>query len=259
MSLSRSRALVLLVLTLGLALPACGNGSSSGATGTAGAVPGVELTGPPFEVVLLDDQPDPFATVDASAPKGISQFQEAVVFSPEDIQGRSYVRLVVQPGEAFPQAMARAKPWFDARALPKGDRLLFSLIIEENEITKVREPVGARTYVGTSTVVLTKDDVASATIGAVPDQDNKPQTVAMVELNPLASERFAKFTRENVFRRIAVMTRGNVLMAPMIRSEITGGKLTISGDQDLPQDQQRAELQRFVDGLQKPAAPAPPK
>lgn len=259
---ARSGALlaVLAACLLAASLPACGNGSSSGPSGATTSTPAQALSGPPFEVVLLDDQPDPFGTLDPPVPAGISSFQEPVIFSPEDIQARTYVRLVIQPGEDLAKAMARAKPWFDARKLPPGDRLVFSQIIEENEITKQREPVGVRTYVATDKVLLTKDDVASASVGAVPDSDNKPQPVAMVQLNPIASERFREETRKNVFRRLAVMTNGNVLMAPLIQAEIAGGKLTISADPDLPYELKRAELQRLVDAIApKSAAPAASK
>lgn len=259
---ARSRALLAVFAACALAasLPACGNSSSGPSGATTSAAPAEALSGPPFEVVLLDDQPDPFATLDPPVPAGISSFQEPVIFSPEDIQTRTYVRLVVQPGEDLPKAMARARPWLDARKLPPGDRLVFSQIVEENELTKKREAVGVRTYVATNEVLLTKDDVASATLGAMPDKDNKPHPVAIVQLNPLASERFREATKKNVFRRLAVMTNGNVLMAPLIQDEIAGGKLTIAADPDLPYDLNRAELQRLVDAIApKSAAPAASK
>ena len=47
-------------------------------------------------------------------------------------------------------------------------------------------------------------------------------------------------TRKNVFRRLAVMTHGNVLMAPLIQDEIAGGELTIGADPDLPCDLKRS-------------------
>jgi hypothetical protein len=260
MSHPGSRALLAALATILLAasLPACGNSSSGPAGATTSAAPAEALSGPPFEVVLLDDQPDPFATLDPPLPAGISSFQEPVIFSPEDIQERTYVRLVIQPGEDLAKAMARARPWFEARKLPPGERFVFSQILEENEHTKKREAVGVRTYVATNKVLLTKDDVATATVGAVPDKENKPQPVALVQLNPIAAERFRDDTRKNVFRRLAVMTHGNVLMAPLIQDEIAGGKLTIGADPDLPYDLKRSELQRLVDAI-KPPAPAASK
>ncbi len=248
-----------LVLSVIATLCACDNSATTGASPSASPQEN-KPSGPSFEVVVLDDKPDPFATLPEPVPKGISQFQEGVIFSPEDIQTRTYVRLVIQPGETLPQAMSRAKPWFEKFQLPAGDRLLFSEIVEDNEITKTREPVGVRTYVGTSQTVLTQTDVESAEVGAQPDQKNKPQPVAIVQLTPIAARKFQQFTKENMLRRIAVMSSGNVLMAPLIQDEIAGGKLTIGLDPEMEYAPKRAELERFVSAIRpKTAAPSVPK
>jgi hypothetical protein len=258
MLVQRPRALAIIasLASLATALPACSDGSSpaSGAS-TAEAKP-ARMT---FEVVLLDDEPDPFATLPPGAPKGIAPFQEVVVLGPEKIEMRTFVRLVVQPGEKLPQAMQRAKPWLDAIPLPAGERLVFSEISEENELTKKLEPVGVRTYVATSTVALTRDDVADAKVAAVADEEGKPQTVALIQLTPAAGERFRKFTQEKTFRRLGVMIDGNVVMAARIQGEISGGTLSLSLDPGIPQEARRAELQRIADGLKPAAAGAPPK
>src|SRR5262249_24105223 len=151
----------------------------------------------------LDDQPDPFHALPPPVPKGIASFQEVVVLGPEDVELRTFVRLVVQPGETLAQARARAKSWFDARPLPPRDRLVCKEIREENEITKAREAVGVRTFVATPKVLLTEADVADATLGAAPDEHEKPQPVAMIQLTGGAGERFRQFTKENALRRIA--------------------------------------------------------
>ncbi len=251
----RSRALALFasLSALAAALPACSDGSAS----TTGAAADVKPAGLAFEVVVLDDRPDPFATLGSDAPKGIAPFQEMVVFSPEEIDTRTYVRLVVQPGETWPQAVKRAKPWFDAISLPAGDRIVFSEIVEENELTKKRETVGARTFVATSTVVLRRDDVADASVAIMPDRESKPQPVTKIQLTPAAGDRFARFTRENVFRRLGVMVDGNLVMAARVEEEITGGLISISLDPDIPYEARRAELQRIADGL-RPASAATP-
>jgi hypothetical protein len=249
------RHLAGLALLAAVAAPlgACSGGSAS-STGTSSAeTKPARMT---FEVIVLDDKPDPFATLPEGAPKGIAPFQEVVVFGPDAIETRTYVRLVVQPGETWQDAKKRAKPWFDKIALPPGDRLVFSEIVEENEVTKKREAVGARTFVATSTVVLTRDDVAEASVGAMPDPDNKPQPVAMIQLTPAAGERFRQFTKENVFVRLGVTVDGNVVMAARIQEEIQGGKISISLDPEMPYEARRAELQRIADGLKPAGAPA---
>jgi preprotein translocase subunit SecD len=166
------------------------------------------------------------------------------------------VRLVVQPGETLDEARARAKPWFDAIALPPGDRLVFSRIEEDNELTKKREAVGVRTYIATGTVVLTQDDIADAGLDAAPDQEGKPQPFAMITLKPDATESFRLFTKQNALRRIAITVDDNVIMSARIEGEITGGKLSISLDPETAFDVKKVELQRIVDGL-KPRGAAP--
>jgi preprotein translocase subunit SecD len=50
-----------------------------------------------------------------------------------------------------------------------------------------------------------------------------------VELSETAREQFAQITKENIDKRLAIVMDGKVYSAPVIRSEISGGKLQISG------------------------------
>lgn len=250
------RATAILAASLALALPlvaACSNGAPSGGSSTTTSSAPHRMT---FAVIVLDDQPDPFAKLAEPVPKGISTFQEPVIPAPEQIELHTFVRLVIQPGETLDQARARAKPWFDAIPLPSGDRLIFSRIEEENELTKKREAVGVRSFVATSTVVLTQDDILGATLDAGPDQEGKPQPFAMIQLKPDATERFRLWTKQNALRRIAIAVDDNVIMSARIQEEITGGKISIALDPETPFDVKKAELQRLVDGL-VPGGPIP--
>jgi len=49
-------------------------------------------------------------------------------------------------------------------------------------------------------------------------------------LTPNGKKQFAKITRENIGRRLAIMVDGNIVSAPVIRSEISGGQGQISGN-----------------------------
>ncbi len=55
------------------------------------------------------------------------------------------------------------------------------------------------------------------------------EPVVSVEFNEEGSELFAKITKENVGKTIAIYLDGAVISAPVVREEITGGKATISG------------------------------
>jgi preprotein translocase subunit SecD len=48
-------------------------------------------------------------------------------------------------------------------------------------------------------------------------------------LTPKGKKQFAKATRENIGRRLAIIIDGKVVSAPVIRAEIPGGKGIISG------------------------------
>ncbi len=51
-----------------------------------------------------------------------------------------------------------------------------------------------------------------------------------LELTPEGQTRFAEITRANVGRQLAMIVNGRVLSAPVIQSEILGGKVTIAGN-----------------------------
>jgi preprotein translocase subunit SecD len=50
-----------------------------------------------------------------------------------------------------------------------------------------------------------------------------------VELSDVGKELFAAVTKENLNKRMAIVLDGQLYMAPVIRSEITGGKVQITG------------------------------
>jgi preprotein translocase subunit SecD len=64
----------------------------------------------------------------------------------------------------------------------------------------------------------------------------------LIKLTPESADTFRKITRDNVGRRLAIVTDGVVLAAPIIRSEIPGGQAMISGDFDRLKSLQMAAL-----------------
>jgi preprotein translocase subunit SecD len=56
------------------------------------------------------------------------------------------------------------------------------------------------------------------------------QSEISVELSEEGKELFAAITREHLNKRLAIVLNGQVYAAPVIRSEITGGKAQISGN-----------------------------
>ncbi len=56
------------------------------------------------------------------------------------------------------------------------------------------------------------------------------QTEIEFELTTAGQKRFAEVTRQNIGKRLAIIIDGKVCSAPVIRSEIAGGKGQITGD-----------------------------
>lgn len=60
------------------------------------------------------------------------------------------------------------------------------------------------------------------------DYDGKP--VIQIQLSAIATDRFAAVSKAYVGRKIAIIAAGRLLSAPVITSEITGGRLSIAGN-----------------------------
>lgn len=63
-----------------------------------------------------------------------------------------------------------------------------------------------------------------------------------LEFNPEGAKRFAAVTRENINKRLAIILDDNIVSAPVIRTEISGGKAVIQG-QFTTQEVQRLSRQ----------------
>jgi RNA polymerase sigma factor (sigma-70 family) len=68
--------------------------------------------------------------------------------------------------------------------------------------------------------------ISSATVTTEPSSGDPEINV---ELSDVGKELFAAVTKENLNKRMAIVLDGQLYMAPVIRSEITGGKVQITG------------------------------
>jgi len=88
----------------------------------------------------------------------------------------------------------------------------------------------------TSTAPLTATDfVSTGLTGALLDKatlefnSTTGEPNVALQFNSEGSDLFAKITRENVNKRLAIFLDGNIMSMPVIREEISGGKASISG------------------------------
>jgi tRNA A-37 threonylcarbamoyl transferase component Bud32 len=94
-----------------------------------------------------------------------------------------------------------------------------------DELPDASDPEGKRQLRVLRPVILSSLDVDSAGFATY----QSAQKELAVFLNPRGGEQFAKATRENVGRRLAIVWQGRVISAPVVRAEITGRRVTISG------------------------------
>ena len=76
-------------------------------------------------------------------------------------------------------------------------------------------------------VLLDRHDLKNTHV--VTDTLTKQPEIAF-ELSAAGQKRFAEVTRQHIGKRLAIIIDGQVCSAPVIRSEITGGKGQISGN-----------------------------
>ena len=90
-------------------------------------------------------------------------------------------------------------------------------------------------------VLLDQSAIQSASVNTN-SSIGQPVITVDFELSPTAATQFAKLTRENIGRRLAIIVDGKVISAPVIRSEIPGGRGKITGDFTLEEANRLAEL-----------------
>jgi hypothetical protein len=64
------------------------------------------------------------------------------------------------------------------------------------------------------------------------DNNRQGYKAVTIELTKPYAEEWARLTRDNISKSLAIVMDGKALMYPRVQSEITGGKLQITGDMD---------------------------
>jgi hypothetical protein len=179
--------------------------------------------GPPatLEFVPVDDDVDAFAPPLPPLPSGVAIFVEGVPVGMGKTAARHYARIVQSESETLDQTLARVRPWFDARfatsPLPAGDRLVFGLFYEVERDGEKETPVGWRTHIVRSNVIVSQRDVIAArAVG--PGQKEETNAYVSLELSGGSTVRFWQFTRDHVGSRLAILVDDRLQSAPVRRS-----------------------------------------
>ena len=186
--------------------------------------------GPPprLEVVLVDDEGDFFGTLaDREVPTNVEiRFENAPV-GPGRSQKVYFARAEMAEGETYEAAFRRMRAWCDGLSVPAGSRVGLEAIEDYDPDTDKLTRKGVRTFMLIGEPILRTEDVVEA-MPSVNDMGPAPEVYVAITLNADAAERFRIATRDNVQRRIAIVVNDEINSAPVVKSEIGGGRLSIT-------------------------------
>ncbi len=185
--------------------------------------------------MAIDDEIDPFRDLvqePAKLPDGVHFETEVVSVGEVSSKERRYARISPTRGESVDAALVRSRSFFAGVRLPAGESISFQRLSEFDEDQGRVRDTGYRTFILAGAPVITENVVHAATARA--PEDWMDAWTVNIDLTPSGSERFRKFTADHIGRRMAIVENGMVMSATVIRSEIAGGRasITIGGGTD---------------------------
>jgi preprotein translocase subunit SecD len=213
--------------------------------------------GPPvppakLEVVRVDDLSDPLADVpDTALPEGsgIEIFYENAPAGIARYQKVHYARIALRTGESKRSAAERLRAFLATVRAPKGARFGLAEVAEVDPDTDKESVVGLRSYLLVGEPILETRDVVDAAV-ALDDMNDPSRPYVTVTLSDDAAARFEEATRAWVQRRIAIVLDDEIDSAPVVKTAISGGRISITmgmGDPERLLDQAK----RLARGLRR--------
>lgn len=128
-------------------------------------------------------------------------------------------------------------------------RIAWEPAYDWNEETGTETLDGARTFLLEGDSRLSNKDIVEAE-ASIDQRSGMPEVYVAITLTPEAGERFRVLTAERVNQRIAIPLDGGVNSAPVVRTEIGGGRLSITMGAGDP-DKQLETAQSLAAGLRQ--------
>ena len=179
----------------------------------------------------VDDLDDPLAAVrdeDLPAGSGISIYRENAPVGGYETKEVHWARAVAREGEPRSETRARLMAFLGTVKLaPSSEPRRFAVETVEDVDPETRKVtfIGYRSFLLTGAPELTNADVDDAMV--IVDRDTGDPSVTVV-LTKEGGARFEAVTERWVQRRLAIVLDGVIESAPVIKSKIAGGRLTIS-------------------------------
>jgi SecD/SecF fusion protein len=118
-------------------------------------------------------------------------------------------------------------------------------VTDANQILKELGKAGALQFIDESgKVVLDGSDIQSAD-AAIYNSGTRNEYIVELTLTPAGSEKFAKVTKANVGKTISIYYDNVEVSAPRVKSEITGGKASIDGQETFEEAKELASVIRI--------------
>jgi preprotein translocase subunit SecD len=205
-----------------------------------------------LEFKIVDDDADFIGTL-TNLPDGIEKQTEGVSAGVENPQ--TVVSFLVARGE---DARKNLQTYVDTLTPPEGREIRLARFDEieddSNGPNAKRGPDSWRTYVLNARADVTGEDVKEA-FTAFDQENNKPYVA--LNFTQKGAEKFGRLTGRNVKRRMAIVLDERVETAPVIQTEIGGGRcqITLGGTRSYNETLQEAK--DLVVVLRAGALPAP--
>jgi len=208
-----------------------------------------------LEFKVVDDDSDYVSTL-AELPAGIERQSEVASAGPENPQ--RVVTYLVARGEGARQKLAGYVDSLKGK-VPEGRELLLGELDESEDVSAGPKPANSakswRTYLLHSRADVSGEDVKEAFTAF--DQENNRPYVAL-NFNQKGADKFGQLTGRNVKRRMAIVLDDRVESAPVIQTEIGGGRCQITlGGAASSYNETLQEAKDLVVVLRAGALPAP--
>jgi preprotein translocase subunit SecD len=153
---------------------------------------------------------------------GIALFVENVSVG-DQVQASHFARVAPRDGETLASAERRLRAWLATLKLPEGARFAYMPITDFDEAAQRQTEVAVRTFLLAGEPVLRTVDVVDAA-AAITDG----RAYVTLTLSPSAAARFGEVSGAWVRRRLAIVLDGEVNSAPVVKTAITGGRISIT-------------------------------
>lgn len=179
-------------------------------------------------VFAVDDTDDVFGRIrDEDLPhgQGIAIYAEHAPNGVGATVTTHFARITPLDGEPVATTRARARAWLATLTLPAHMHIELQAVRNTDSRPRAPAEVDAfRTFVVRGPPIIATDDVTAAEAMATSDSD----PYVHVTLSSDAATRFEDATRRAAGRRLAIVLDGEVVVAPVVKSAITGGQLSVT-------------------------------